>query len=767
MVAEVVPFSSPPITSILTNRSQYQRLLNGLLDLPEELQIARIRTLATNDLFFLLVYVLGRKDADRDWLFDRCREVQASPNGHLDLWARESYKSTIITFALTIQNVLVNPELTVGIFSHTRPIAKGFLRQIKREFEGNEQLKRLFPEIIWDNPGKDAPKWSEDDGLVLKRQGNPKESTIEAWGLVDGQPTSKHFSLMVYDDVVTVEGVSGPDMISKITERWELSRNLSAEGGRTRYIGTRYHFNDTWAAIMNRGAAKPRIYAATVDGTVDGEPVLLTQERLAEKRREMGPYTFACFTAGTRVLMADWTERDISEVKVGESVVGYRFGDGGRARLVRSCVLAVQRREQPVVRFLFESGREVIGTRDHKFWHGRSKRDYSPLGFGYGELKAACSVYDAQNCTDPAEFAPMAAGYLAGIFDGEGCVSGNAYHIAQSHTHNADVCDKIEWALNECGFAYSRYEPRPGQYDYCLTGGREAKIRFARLMGRFGKAERVIEAIFANGTRNIGKACRDKLESIDDMGAATVYNIQTETGNYVANGYAVKNCQMLQDPKADETQGFLETWLRFYQDEAGWESMNRYIVVDPASEKRRTSDYTAVWVVGLSLDGNLYVLDMYRDRLNLTQRADLLFRLHRKWRPKGIGYEKYGMMADIEHIKDRQSRENYRFEITELGGSQPKNDRIRRLIPLFEQGRVWLPETMHRTDYEGVTKELVTTFVEEEYKAFPVGLHDDMLDALARILDETLSTIWPREYPDDTPDRYSKGKRRSQSWMTA
>jgi hypothetical protein len=57
-------------------------------------------------------------DLNRDWYFARCREVQAAPNGYLDLWGREHGKSSLITFGLTIQDILNDPEITVGIFSY-------------------------------------------------------------------------------------------------------------------------------------------------------------------------------------------------------------------------------------------------------------------------------------------------------------------------------------------------------------------------------------------------------------------------------------------------------------------------------------------------------------------------------------------------------------------------------------------------------------------------------------------------------------------------
>lgn len=461
-----------------------------------------MRTLCRTDLYFLIRYALNRPDVENEWLFERCREVQANPNGYLDLWAREHYKSTIITFAKSIQDILASHgddpldewggrEVTIGIFSHTRPIAKGFLRQIKMEFEDNVTLRDLFPDIIWKEPHKSAPKWSEDDGIILKRKSNPKESTVEAWGLVDAQPTSKHFGILMYDDIVTESSVSTVEMMGKVTKAWALSLNLGTRGGFRRHAGTYYHFNDTYKAIGKRGAAILRIHAATVDATVDGEPVLLSRAELAEKRRDQGPYVFGC--------------------------------------------------------------------------------------------------------------------------------------------------------------------------------------------------------------------------------------------------------QQLLNPKADSVMGFKKEWLRFYRGERSGKGMNIYILVDPANEKKKKSDYTAMIVFGAASDGNLYILDIVRDRLSLTERTAKLFEVHRHWKqPRqkiGVGYEKYGKDSDIEHIEDKMEHENYRFIITPLGGSMAKNDRIRRTIPDFEQGNIWLPEKLMYVNHEQQALDMVQVFIEEEYDPFPVGEHDDVFDGIARIKD--------------------------------
>jgi phage terminase large subunit-like protein len=489
--------------------SQYQtQLWSWFEQCNPQQQRTLARYLARTDLYYLLRYVLNREDVQNEWLFQRCREVQASPNGYLDLWSREHYKSTIITFAKTLQDILAshgddplpewkNREATIGIFSHTRPQAKGFLRQIKYEAESNRALKDLFPDVIWTNPARESPKWSEDDGIVFRRRSNPKEATLEAWGLVDGQPTGKHFLILVYDDVVTDKSVTTPEMIQKTTDSLALSYNLGADGGIKRFVGTRYHFNDTYKTIIDRGTAVPRLHPATDNGRFDGSPVLWTPERLAEKRRDMGPY--------------------------------------------------------------------------------------------------------------------------------------------------------------------------------------------------------------------------------------------------------VASCQLMQNPVADEAQGFKREWLRYYKALPDIQMLNWYILVDAANGKRKLNDYTSMWAVGIGPDQNYYCIPEVRDRLNLTQRADRLFAIHRKYKPLQVRYERYGLMADIEHMKTRMERETYRFDIVEVAGAMPKEDRIKRLIPLFEAGRIYLPTSHHITDYQGYTRDLVHDFIEEEYAAFPVCVHDDMFDALARIAEPELNLTWPAE----------------------
>jgi hypothetical protein len=239
--------------------------------------------LNANDRFYLLTVTLHREDAWHPWLFERCREVERDPDGYLDLWARYHYKSSICTFAGIIQEIIIDPEITVAIMSGTGKVAVPFLIQIQEELERNEDLKRIHSDVFWNEPRKEASQWSRDKGITVKRKGNPKEATVEAFGLIDGMRTGKHYKLLVYDDLVDETMIDNPETIKKVTTRWELSDNLgSLSGTRKWHQGTRYSFGDSYGIMLERKVLRERRYPATEDGTLNGKTVLLDDKRWKE-----------------------------------------------------------------------------------------------------------------------------------------------------------------------------------------------------------------------------------------------------------------------------------------------------------------------------------------------------------------------------------------------------------------------------------------------------------------------------------------------------
>lgn len=205
-----------------------------------------------------------------------------------------------------------------------------------------------------------------------------------------------------------------------------------------------------------------------------------------------------------------------------------------------------------------------------------------------------------------------------------------------------------------------------------------------------------------------------------------------------------------QKPRPSEGAEFQKSWIRRYL--TAPKVLNKIILVDPASGKRKKDgtvdekrDYSCFWVVGLGADRNAYIVDCVRDRLNLTQRVATLMELHRRHRPIQVRYEEYGLQADIEAAEMAQEREQYRFKITPVGGSTKKEDRIRRLVPWFEEGNLYVPHTLPYVDTTGQQHDLIKEFIDQEYAAFPVARTDDMFDSLARLAEPDLKLPYPKQ----------------------
>lgn len=295
MIIPLPDFSRNP--AVEKYRYDYEKIFNAV-DSGERGWQRTYRFFIETDLFFVLYFVMGIKGANHPFVVKMCRIVEEGPKtGTLDVWARGHFKSSCLTIAETLQYQLSNPESCSAILAYARPVAKAFLRSIKILCEQSDLLKACFPDILWNNPQAESPKWSEDDGLIFKRQSaSRKESSIEAWGLVEGMPTGRHFERLVFDDIETDDIKDSSEMLDKVFQKFEMAGNLGTgkDTDIQRVIGTYYsNYGPIKRIEAMTYADGSNVYAlrkvcGSDDGTAGGKPVLMEPKawEMAKSRRE-------------------------------------------------------------------------------------------------------------------------------------------------------------------------------------------------------------------------------------------------------------------------------------------------------------------------------------------------------------------------------------------------------------------------------------------------------------------------------------------------
>lgn len=256
--------------------------------------------------------------------------------------------------------------------------------------------------------------------------------------------------------------------------------------------------------------------------------------------------------------------------------------------------------------------------------------------------------------------------------------------------------------------------------------------------------------------------------------------------------------QYMQDPRLSMNPAFPMSSFNSY--EVRPRTLTIAILVDPSEGASKTSDRTAMAVIGIDAGGNKYFLDGYCHRMNLSERWTNLKTLHQRWnRSPGVtyvavGYEKYGMQSDLAYIRERQEIEGEHFPIEELNwprsGGHAKEDRIQRLEPDFKGSRFFLPaliwrqeeggecywtaedhgitytrsrgptsaarrvadggeawrvaQAIKRRDENGQLYDLTQRLI-DELKDYPNAGHDDLSDGVSRIYDLTIQSVSRKE----------------------
>jgi|GEM_PF-1503014 len=245
-----------------------------------------------------------------------------------------------------------------------------------------------------------------------------------------------------------------------------------------------------------------------------------------------------CVAPGTRILTEDLRWVAAKDIRPGQLLVGFdeEFRSLRTCRLRPAVVEAVKSLEKPCLRITTTEG-VLVCSEDH-YWVARH-RNRQARWVRADQLRVGDSICRYVRPWD--EDTSYDGGWMAGLMDGEGHVSGTKIGIGQKATgDNLFVLKRAEAILSHRGFNYGTH--KNGNGVVCLElSGEQSGIRAVgmfRPIRLLAKSRRLWE-----GRRTYGKrTARATITAIERIGVQEVVAIQTSTKTFIAEGFLSHNC---------------------------------------------------------------------------------------------------------------------------------------------------------------------------------------------------------------------------------
>jgi hypothetical protein len=280
--------------------------------------IQQFRERAERDLYVFGKSVLNRRYFTPTLHLPICRwlqERQPDPNRKMLRCFREMGKTSIISHAVPLHIHIQSKERNtyfpgeegceqrILLVKETIEEAMREVRVVKEESENNQLMRALWPHRFWDDPRKQADRWSPA-ALIHPRKGNWPDESLRAMG-VGGAIAGKHPSAIIKDDPISFNAANSPaEMETAIA--WHLSSRalINRKGCLEFILGTPWAIHDLYSYIEstdkreNGGTVSIYDQPLVVDGvcvypefTVDtGDGVMVTygfsQEKMDHIRQE-------------------------------------------------------------------------------------------------------------------------------------------------------------------------------------------------------------------------------------------------------------------------------------------------------------------------------------------------------------------------------------------------------------------------------------------------------------------------------------------------
>lgn len=190
---------------------------------------------------------------------------------------------------------------------------------------------------------------------------------------------------------------------------------------------------------------------------------------------------------------------------------------------------------------------------------------------------------------------------------------------------------------------------------------------------------------------------------------------------------------------------------------------NYYIVTDWATSVKKKADYSCIGVFAIASNGAWFLVDGQAKRQTMQENLEDIFQYVRKWKPMSVGMETSGQQGGfLSIINTMMMEKNLWFQLAKKRGSKepgirPTKDKLHRFVtgvaPMFEQGKVWLPQPELIKLSNPNLYHLVNEMEDELSKLTMTGGvealgHDDAIDLLNQLSEMELFTPSDEEVVD-------------------
>jgi len=200
--------------------------------------------------------------------------------------------------------------------------------------------------------------------------------------------------------------------------------------------------------------------------------------------------------------------------------------------------------------------------------------------------------------------------------------------------------------------------------------------------------------------------------------------------------------QYMNNPVPAEEMTFRPQDMRYFRRLPG--GTKKYILVDLAISQKKSADRTAIVCIAVSPDGFYFVDEYTVGRFSATTTVNYILQMARKNEDslqciaiEGVAYQK----ALAQFLTEKMARTNQWYQVKEVrpGNQESKEMRVQSLQPLHQAHRLLIRE-------RGMEE------LQMEMLEFPLGRHDDIIDACSYITKIAFVPIISREYQEQSTD---------------